>query len=60
MCVGRTEIDDGEPAFIIDHNKTIDRSTRMEHVVMRNIMRLIVAGSVLAIAVNILIVFSLF
>lgn len=32
----------------------------MEHVVMRNIMRLIVAGSVLAIAVNILIVFSLF
>ncbi len=29
----------------------------MEHVIMKNIMRLIVAGSVIAIAINILVVF---
>jgi len=30
----------------------------MEHVMMKNIMRLIVAGSVIAIAMNILVVFG--
>ncbi len=29
----------------------------MEHVIMKNIMRLIVTGSVIAIAINILVVF---
>ena len=30
----------------------------MEHVIMKNIMRLIVTGSVIAIAINILVVFG--
>jgi len=38
--------------------QVLNRRLDMEHVIMRNIMRFIVTGSVIAIAVNSLIVFG--
>ena len=38
--------------------RTRDRRLKMEHVIMKSIMRLIVAGSVIAIAINVLVVFG--
>jgi hypothetical protein len=54
MRTGGKKADDGGVRVTPHRNKAMTRSICMEQVMMKNIMRLVVAGSVVAIAVNLI------
>ena len=52
LRIGRVSLADERHRISSDGSETVDRRKRMEQVLMRNIMRLVVVGSLLAIAAN--------
>jgi len=60
MRVGRKKINDDEYNASKQRFRIVnsDRRSTMERVLMRNIMRLVVVGSLIAIAANIVVVFG--
>ena len=52
MRIGRKKIDADETQVTTCRDQPMSRSMKMEQLVMKNIMRLVVASSVIAIAVN--------
>jgi len=58
MRVGGKKTDVDEVQFTNYRDPAMNRSMNMKPVLMKNIMRLIVASSVVAITVNILVVFG--
>jgi len=58
MRTGGTKVDDDGVHVTPDRNKAMTRSMGMEQRMMKNIMRLVVAGSVVAITVNMVMLFG--
>ena len=58
MRVGREKVTDDDILRTMHRYKTVERTMNMEQVVMKHIMRLVVAGSLVAIAVNIVMMFG--
>jgi hypothetical protein len=60
MPLGRKKIADDKHRVFDQQLKAIntDRRLKMEQVIMKNIMRLVVASSIVAIAVNLLVMFA--
>ena len=58
MRVSRKKTDDDEVQFIAHRNQKLNRRMKMEQLMMKNIMRLVVVGSVIAIAANALMMFG--
>ena len=56
--VGREKVTDDDILRTMHRYKTVERTMNMEQVVMKHIMRLVVAGSLVAIAVNIVMMFG--
>ena len=53
MRTGREKVTDDDILGTTRGYETVERTMNMEQVVMKNIMRLVVVGSLVAIAVNI-------
>jgi hypothetical protein len=58
MRTGGKKTEDDGVRVTPDRNKAMTRSMCMEQVFMKNIMRLVVAGSIIAIAVNMVMLFG--
>ena len=58
MQTGRKKTDDDGVRGTPGRNKTMTRSTGMEQRMMKHIMRLVVAGSIVAITVNMVMLFG--
>jgi hypothetical protein len=58
MQVGGTKVNDDGVRVTQHRNKTMTRSRHMEQRTMKNIMRLVVAGSIVAITVNMVMLFG--
>jgi len=58
MRTGRKKVVVSGPEVISQQHEAMNRSMKMEQLVMKSIMRLVVAGSVIAIAVNIVMMFG--
>ena len=58
MRIGSTKVNDDGQQVATRPNQAINRRSKMEHKIMKNIMRIVVAGSIIAITVNVLVVFG--
>ena len=58
MRTGGKKTDDDGVRVTPGRNKAMTRSMCMEQMMMRNIMRLVVAGSIVAITVNLVMLFG--